>query len=359
MAGNSIGKLYRLSSFGESHGIAIGGIIDGCPPGLTLDIEQIQKELNRRRPGQSKITSQREESDTVEILSGIFDGKTTGTPIGFVIYNKDHKSDDYDNLREVFRPSHADYTYYKKYGLRDHRGGGRASARETISRVVAGAIAKQVLGKLNIQIQAYVSGIGKVKLHTHYKELNISEKESNIVRCPDPEIAKEMILEVEKAKDKGDSLGGIINCVAYNVPPGLGDPVYDKLHANLGKAMLSINAVKGFEIGSGFSGSEQYGSEHNDIFDVKDGEIFTHTNNSGGIQGGISNGEDIIFRLAFKPTATIYKEQQTVDLEKNKILVKPDGRHDPCIVPRAVPIVEAMAAMVILDAYLINKSLEI
>lgn len=359
MAGNSFGKIFRLTSFGESHGIAIGGIIDGCPPGIALDISFIQSELNRRRPGQSALTSQRKEPDLVEFLSGIFRGKTTGTAIGFIIKNKDHNPDDYDKLEGVYRPSHADYTYQQKYGLRDHRGGGRASARETISRVVAGAIAKLVLNKLNVKITAYVSAIGKIILDTPYNEMDLSLTESNMVRCPDKIIAKKMIKKIEKTRDEGDSLGGTITCVATNVPSGLGDPVFDKLHANLGKAMLSINAVKGFEIGSGFSGSEKKGSVHNDLFVQNEGKIRTLTNNSGGVQGGISNGEDIFFRLAFKPTATIGKEQKTIDIENNIISLMPEGRHDPCVVPRAVPIVEAMTAIVILDSWLLNKTIQI
>ncbi len=359
MAGNSFGNIYQLTSFGESHGIAIGGVIDGCPPGIFIDIDFIQNELNRRRPGQSSISSQRKETDKLEFLSGIFNGKTTGTSIGFVIYNKDHKSDDYDNLKDVYRPSHADYTYQKKFGVRDYRGGGRASARETISRVVAGAVAKLILNELNISIKAYVSSVGRISVDKPYNEMDLSLAETNIVRCPDKLIAQKMIKEIEKTRDEGDSLGGLINCVVFNVPPGLGDPVFDKLHANLGKAMLSINAVKGFEIGSGFSGTSKKGSEHNDLFVKIDDKIRTLSNNSGGVQGGISNGEDITFRVAFKPTATIFREQKTVDIEYNPINVIPEGRHDPCIVPRAVPIVEAMAAMVILDSWLMNKTLDI
>lgn len=352
---NSFGHIFRLTSFGESHGKAIGGIIDGCPANVTLDIQFIQNELNRRRPGQSSLTTQRKEEDRVEFLSGIFEGKTTGAPIGFIVYNKDQHSSDYENLKNIYRPSHADYTYQKKYGIRDYRGGGRSSARETISRVVAGAIAKQILSHIGISIIAYTSQIGQISLDSYlYPELN--DIESNPVRCPDQEKANEMIALIEEVKKTGDTLGGIITCVCKGVPAGLGEPVFGKLHAALGNAMLSINAAKGFEYGMGFAGALLKGSEVNDIFySAKNGKIKTKTNHSGGIQGGISTGEDIYFRVAFKPVATILQTQETVDREGNKTVFKAEGRHDPCVVPRAVPIVEAMAAMTILDYYLLSK----
>ena len=351
---NSIGQLFRLTTFGESHGTAIGGVVDGCPAGLCLDVEAIQKELDRRKPGQSSITTARKESDTVQILSGVFDGKTTGAPIGFMIPNEDQRSKDYSNLKEVYRPSHADFTYDSKYGFRDYRGGGRSSARETANWVVAGAIAKQLLKSVNIQ--AFVSSIGEDFVMKPYKELNFSKIEDNLVRCPDEEVANRMISAIEQAKVEGDSLGGTITCVAQGVPVGLGEPVFDKLHVRLGQAMLSINAVKGFEYGSGFCGAKMKGSAHNDSF-LEGGK--TTSNLSGGIQGGISNGMDIYFRVAFKPTATIMKEQNTINQKGEAVKLQAEGRHDSCVVPRAVPVVEAMTAMVLADFYLLNKNAKI
>ena len=353
---NSFGKIFRLTSFGESHGAAIGGVIDGCPAGLDLNVDLVQQDLDRRRPGQSKITTQRQEGDKVEFLSGIFEGKTTGTPIGFIIRNKDQHSNDYDNLRKVFRPSHADYTYIEKYGIRDHRGGGRSSARETIARVVGGAVAKQLLAVLGVKIQAFVSQVGDLTLEKPYTELDLSKTESNIVRCPDSEMAEKMIDYIEAVKKDCDTVGGVITCVAQGVPSGLGEPVFNKLHADLGAAMLGINAVKGFEYGSGFDGVKLRGSQHNDRFIKTDDGIHTTTNYSGGIQGGISNGEDIYFKVAFKPIATLLKEQLTVDMDNQEVVINPKGRHDPCVLPRAVPIVEAMAAMVLADHYLLKRS---
>ncbi|GGG46219.1 chorismate synthase [Bizionia arctica] len=350
MAGNTFGKLFKLTTFGESHGVAIGGIIDGCPSGLKLNLEAIQYELNRRKPGQSEIVTQRKEPDTVEFLSGIFEGVTTGTPIGFTIKNTNQKSNDYSHIKDVYRPSHADYTYEKKYGVRDYRGGGRSSARETASRVVAGAIAKQMLE--NIEIHAYTSSVGEIFLEKPYQDLDFSQVESNIVRCPDSETADKMIARIKEIKKQGDTIGGTITCVIKNVPVGLGEPVFDKLHADLGKAMLSINAVKGFEYGSGFCGAKMKGSEHNDLFNA-DGS--TKTNLSGGIQGGISNGMDIYFRVAFKPVATIIQKQDALDSSGNIVEMQGKGRHDPCVVPRAIPIVEAMAALVIADFWLLNN----
>lgn len=351
MAGSSFGTLFKLTSFGESHGKALGGIIEGCPAGIDLDIELIQAELTRRKPGQSSIVTQRKEADEVEFLSGIFEGKSTGMPIGFTIFNTNEKSQDYAHIKEVYRPSHADYVYEKKYGFRDYRGGGRSSARETVSRVVAGAIAKQILP--NIKINAFVSSVGEIFLDKPYQELDFSKIESNAVRCPDEITAQKMEDYIKQIRKDGDSVGGTITCVLQNVPIGLGEPVFDKLHAELGKAMLSINAVKGFEYGSGFSGARMKGSEHNDIYNT-DGT--TKSNLSGGIQGGISNGMDIYFRVAFKPVATIMQKQQTIDIEGNIVEMQGKGRHDPCVVPRAVPIVEAMAAMVLVDYYLLNKT---
>jgi chorismate synthase len=351
MAGNSFGNLFKLTTFGESHGTAIGGIIDGCPAGLELDLNAIQRELNRRKPGQSEIVTQRKEPDTVAFLSGIFEGKTTGTPIGFTIENANQKSKDYSHIKDVYRPSHADFTYDKKYGNRDYRGGGRSSARETACRVVAGAIAKQLLK--NIKIHAFTSSVGKIYIDKPYQDLDFSKIENNAVRCPDEVIAKKMISRIKEIKKQGDTIGGTVTCVLQNVPVGLGEPVFDKLHAELGKAMLSINAVKGFEYGSGFCGVQMKGSEHNDLFN-EDGS--TKTNLSGGIQGGISNGMDIYFRVAFKPVATIMQKQNTLDKQGNIVEMQGRGRHDPCVVPRAVPIVEAMAALVIADYYLINKT---
>lgn len=347
---NTFGRIYRLTTFGESHGEAIGGIIDGCPPGIELDIEQIQHELDRRKPGQSKIVTQRKESDNVQILSGVFGGKTTGTPIGFIIPNENQKSKDYFHLEDAFRPSHADFTYQKKYGIRDYRGGGRSSARETANWVVGGAIAKQILR--NIKINAYVSSVGDLFLEKPYQALDFSKTESNMVRCPDDKVAAQMIEKIEKIRKAGDTIGGTVTCVVQNVPVGLGEPVFDKLHARLGHAMLSINAVKGFEYGSGFCGARMAGSGHNDLFNP-DGT--TKSNLSGGIQGGISNGMDIYFRVAFKPVATIMQEQETINSKGEAVKMKGKGRHDPCVVPRAVPIVEALTAMVLLDFVLLEK----
>ena len=359
MAGNTFGKIFTLTTFGESHGEAMGGIIDGCPTGLVIDIEFIEKELDRRRPGQSTITTQRKESDKVEFLSGIFEGKTLGTPIGFIVKNEDQKSKDYDHNKDVYRPSHADYTYEAKYGIRDHRGGGRASARETVSRVVAGAIAKLILKKNNISINAYTSQVGDIKLLKKYQELDFNKIDSNVVRCPDEFIAETMIQRIEQVRKAGDTIGGVISCIVAGTPVGLGEPVFDKLHADLGKAMLSINAVKGFEYGSGFDGATMKGSEHNDAFFKDEKEtIHTLTNHSGGIQGGISNGEAIYFRVAFKPVATIMQEQDTVDFQGSKAKIMGKGRHDPCVLPRAVPIVEAMAALVLVDHLLRNRLYE-
>ena len=350
MAGNSFGNIFKLITFGESHGTAIGGVIDGCPSGIELDFDAIQNELDRRKPGQSKIVTQRKEPDTVKFLSGIFEGVTTGTSIGFIIENTNQKSKDYSHIKDVYRPSHADYTYSEKYGHRDYRGGGRSSARETACRVVAGAVAKQVIS--SIKINAFTSSVGEIYLEKPYQELDFSLIEDNVIRCPDPEVADKMINRVKEIRKEGDTIGGTITCVIKNVPVGLGEPVFDKLHAELGKAMLSINAVKGFEYGSGFCGTKMKGSEHNDSFN-QDGT--TKSNLSGGIQGGISNGMDIYFRVAFKPVATIMQNQDTIDANGNIVQMKGKGRHDPCVVPRAVPIVEAMAALVLADFYLLNK----
>ena len=349
--GNSFGKIFKLTTFGESHGPCIGGIIDGSPSNIDIDISKIQYDLDRRRPGQSKIVTQRKEDDKVEILSGLFEGKTTGTPIGFIIKNKDQKSKDYDHIKDIFRPSHADYVYEKKYGNRDYRGGGRSSARETACRVVAGSIAKQILK--NIKIVGFVKSVGSISLKSTYKNYNLSDSEKNIVRCPDENTAKKMEELIIKTRKNGDTVGGVVSCVVSGVPIGLGEPVFDKLHAELGKAMLSINAVKGFEYGSGFDGTKMFGSKHNDQFDS---EGKTITNFSGGIQGGISNGMDIFFNVAFKPVATIMKSQKTINKGGDSKEMKGKGRHDPCVVPRAVPIVESMAALVILDNMLINNS---
>ncbi|MBV1924566.1 MAG: chorismate synthase [Flavobacteriaceae bacterium] len=350
MAGNSFGKLFNLTTFGESHGEAIGGIIDGCPAGLEIDLEAVQLEMQRRKPGQSKIVTQRKEEDDVTFLSGIFEGKTTGTPIGFVIENTNQKSKDYSHIKDIYRPSHADYTFDQKYGHRDYRGGGRSSARETAVRVAAGAIAKQLIS--NIKINAFVSSVGEIFIDKPYQDLDFSKIESNIIRCPDESSAAKMIAKVEEIKKAGDTIGGTITCVLQNVPVGLGEPVFDKLHAELGKAMLSINAVKGFEYGGGFCSAKMQGSEHNDLFN-EDGS--TKSNLSGGIQGGISNGMDIYFRVAFKPVATIIQKQEALDNQGNIVEMQGKGRHDPCVVPRAVPIVEAMAALVIADYWLQNK----
>lgn len=350
MAGNSFGEILKLTTFGESHGEAIGGIIDGCPSGIQLDFDAINRDLQRRKPGQSAIVTQRKEEDDVQFLSGIFEGKTTGTPIGFIIRNQDQKTNDYNHIKNVFRPSHADFTYEKKYGIRDYRGGGRSSARETACRVVAGAIAKQLVP--HIKINAFVSSVGDIFINKPYQDLDFSKTESNPVRCPDMEIAQKMEQRIREIRKQGDTIGGTITCVMQHIPVGLGEPVFDKLHAQLGKAMLSINAVKGFEYGSGFCGTKMKGSEHNDVFNP-DGT--TKTNLSGGIQGGISNGMDIYFRVAFKPVATVMQKQKTIDSAGNIIEMQGKGRHDPCVVPRAVPIVEAMAAMVLADFYLRNQ----
>ncbi|MDB5112672.1 MAG: chorismate synthase, partial [Mucilaginibacter sp.] len=364
MAGNSFGQLFRITTFGESHGEAIGVIIDGCPAQLEVDLEYIQAELDKRKPGQSKITTQRKESDTVKILSGVFEGKTTGTPIAMLIPNEDQRSKDYSHNQDVFRPSHADFTYQTKYGIRDHRGGGRSSARETAARVAAGALAKLLLKTQGIEIVAHVSSVGKINAPnveiTNVQEF-IDDREKNIVRCADPATAEEMIEYIDSIRKQGDTVGGKVSCYIQNCPVGLGDPVFDKLHADLGKAMLSINAVHGFEYGSGFAGSEMRGSEHNDIFvNLAPGEgvsqIKTITNFSGGIQGGISNGMPIEFTVAFKPVATIMRNQATVDSEGNAAEISGKGRHDPCVVPRAVPIVEAMAALVLADHWLRNRN---
>lgn len=353
---NTFGRIFRLTSFGESHGKAVGGVIDGCPARIPLDTAYINHELSRRRPGQSSITTQRNEKDQVNILSGEFEGYTTGTPIGFVIWNQDPKSDDYDNLREVFRPSHADYTYYAKYGIRDHRGGGRQSARVTSARVVAGAVARLALNTMNISIHAYTSAVGSLALDKTYEQLDLSAIDSNIVRCPDEAMARRMIESINEVKERGDTIGGTVTCVIKNVPAGWGEPEFNKLSAQLGNAMLSINAVKGFELGSGFSSLGMRGSQHNDTFYNESGRIRTHSNYSGGVQGGISNGEDIVFRVVFKPVATILQEQHTLNISGEPVSVNPRGRHDPCVLPRAVPIVEAMAAMTLLDFALLRQT---
>ncbi len=358
MAGNSFGEIFKLTTFGESHGAAIGGIIDGCPSGLRLDLDAVQIDLDRRKPGQSDITTQRKESDTVQWLSGIFEGRTTGSPIAFTIRNSDQKSKDYDALKDVYRPSHADFAYDAKYGHRDHRGGGRSSARETACRVAAGSLASQLLAQSQISIKAFVSRVAEAEVSKPISELDLSQPENDL-RCPDPAVAAEMRKLIEHARDNGDTLGGIITCVIKNVPAGLGEPVFDKLHADLGKAMLSINAVKGFDIGSGFSSVAMRGSEHNDVFGTVDGKTTTKTNFSGGIQGGISNGMDILFRVAFKPVASIRKKQETVNKVGEKTEIEIEGRHDPCVVPRAVPIVEAMAALVLADHSLRNRTIKL
>ena len=350
MAGNTFGNFFKLTTFGESHGEAMGGVIDGCPAGVSIDLDAIENQMMRRRPGQSEIVTQRKEADTVRFLSGIFEGKTTGAPIGFIIENTNQKPADYTHIKDSYRPSHADYTFDKKYGHRDYRGGGRSSARETACRVAAGAIASQLLGA--IAITGYVSSVGDLTLEKPYQELDLNTVDSNVVRCPDAEMASKMIAKIKEVKKQGDTIGGIITCVIQNVPVGLGEPVFDKLHAQLGKAMLSINAVKGFEFGSGFKGATMNGSEHNDLFN-QDGT--TKSNLSGGVQGGISNGMDIYFRVAFKPVATIMQKQQTINSKGEKVEMQGKGRHDPCVVPRAVPIVEAMAALTIADFWLANK----
>lgn len=353
---NTFGHLFTLTTFGESHGVAVGGVIDGFPAGIDIDMEFVQNELNRRRPGQSHITTSRNEADKVEFLSGVFEGKSTGTPIGFEVRNTNQHSQDYENMRCLFRPSHADYTYYNKYGIRDHRGGGRSSARITIARCVGGALAKLALRQLGISITAYTSQVGDIAIERDYHLYDLSKTEDNIVRCPDQQKAKEMEELIAQVKADGDTIGGVITCVIKGCPVGLGEPEFDKLHAQLGVAMLGINAVKGFEYGEGFDGVTARGSQQNDTFVPG---ITTATNHSGGIQGGISNGQDIYFRVAFKPVATILKEQDTVDLEGNATKLTARGRHDPCVLPRAVPVVEAMAAMVILDSYLVNKSVKL
>lgn len=352
---NSYGTIFKISSFGESHGPAIGVVIDGCPAGLLIDESFIQSELDRRKPGQSKITTQRKEDDTFKILSGVFEGKSTGTPIAIVIENQDQRSKDYSHIQNTFRPSHADYTYEVKYGVRDYRGGGRSSARETAARVAAGAIAKLLLQKAGVEINAFVSQVGDIKAG-HYTTLDLSKTEDTIVRCPDAAIAEKMIALIDEVRLSRDTIGGIVTCVIKNTPVGLGEPVFDKLHAELGKAMLSINAVKGFEYGSGFEGITLRGSQHNDEFYKEGDRIRTRSNHSGGVQGGISNGEDIYFNVAFKPVATIMQDQQSVDKDGNEATVSGKGRHDPCVVPRAVPIVEAMAALVLADFYLRSRS---
>jgi chorismate synthase len=349
MAGNTFGTIFKLSTFGESHGVAVGGIIDGCPSGIQLNLDQIQTELNRRRPGQSKMVSPRNEADQIIFLSGLIDGFTTGAPIAFMVENKNQQPADYDALKDVYRPSHADYTYTMKYGMRDHRGSGRASARETLSRVVGGAVAAQINQKEGIEIIAWVKAIGPLMIPDDKQNYHREEIEKSLVRCPEPETAKKMESYIESLKQEGDSTGGIIECIIKNVPHGLGEPVFDRLEADLAKAMLSLPATKGFEIGSGFAMASKKGSEVNDALVLKDGKISSVSNHSGGVQGGISNGENIVFRVAFKPASTIKKEQQTVNQMGEAIRISPEGRHDPCVVPRAVPIVEAMAHLVITD----------
>lgn len=356
---NTYGNIFTLTTFGESHGEAIGGVVDGMPAGIDIDMDFIQAELNRRRPGQSAITTSRNEPDKVEFLSGVFEGKTTGCPIGFMVKNTNQHSNDYDNMRNLFRPSHADYTYTNKYGERDHRGGGRSSARITISRCVAGALAKLALQQLGISICAYTSQVGSIKLERDYRKYDLTKTETNAVRCPDVEKAAEMEQLISEVKAKGDTIGGIITCVIKGCPAGLGEPEFGKLHAALGSAMLSINAVKGFEYGEGFDGVNALGSEQNDVFTTETGGISTRTNHSGGIQGGISNGEDIYFRVAFKPVATLLMQQNTIDKDGNATTLTARGRHDPCVLPRAVPIVEAMAAMTILDYYLMSRTVRL
>lgn len=351
MSGNTFGTLFKVSTFGESHGPAIGGVIDGCPAGIDLDLEAIQKDLDRRKPGQSAIVTQRKEPDEVTFFSGLFEGKTTGTPIGFAIHNTNQKSKDYSHIQDTYRPSHADYVYDEKYGIRDYRGGGRSSARETASRVVAGAIAKQFLAP--VTINAYVSAVGSLSLDTHPSKVDVSFIEKNPVRCPDPKMAEAMETYIKQIRKEGDTVGGVVSCIIKNVPVGLGEPAFDKLHAELGKAMLSINAVKGFEYGSGFEGTQMKGSEHNDLFNT-DGT--TQTNRSGGIQGGISNGMDIYFNVAFKPVATIMQNQETINSKREALAMQGKGRHDPCVVPRAVPILEAMAALVLADFSLLKRT---
>lgn len=353
---NTFGHIFTLTTFGESHGTAVGGVIDGMPAGIDIDMDFIQSELDRRRPGQSDLTTARDEADKIEVLSGIFEGKSTGAPIGFIVHNTNHHSQDYEHLRCLFRPSHADYTYHEKYSIRDYRGGGRTSARITISRCAGGAFAKLALQQMGIRISAYTSQVGAVALDHDYTHYDLSLTETNAVRCPDADKAAQMAALIREVKKEGDTIGGVITCVVRGCPAGLGEPEFGKLHAALGGAMLSINAVKGFEYGEGFASATRRGSEVNDVFVNRDGKISTATNYSGGIQGGISNGQDIYFRVAFKPVATILREQETVDLEGNATKLKARGRHDPCVLPRAVPLVEAMTAMVILDFYLMSKT---
>ena len=355
MAGNSFGQLFKITTFGESHGKAIGAIIDGCPAGLELDLNQIQRDLDRRKPGQSAIVTQRREPDEFEILSGVFEGVTTGTPLCIVIWNKGQKSKDYSHIKDLWRPSHADYTYQEKYGLRDYKGGGRSSARETAARVATGAIAKQILAKKDVEIDAFVSQVGSIKMSKSFDDLDFSLAESNVVRCPDTQTANKMIKLIKETKKQGDTVGGKITCIAQNLPVGLGEPVFDKLHAQLAKAMMSINAVKGFEYGSGFDAIAMKGSQHNDVFTTEGGKIITKTNYSGGVQGGISNGMPLYFNVAFKPVATIMRDQQSIDQRGNEAVIKGKGRHDPCVVPRAVPIVEAMTALVLVDFLMLNR----
>jgi chorismate synthase len=350
---NSYGKYFRITTFGESHGVAVGVVIDGCPAGLPFDLDFVQREMDRRRPGQSKITTQRQEGDLVQVLSGIFEGRTQGTPITLAVWNEDQRSKDYSHIADKFRPSHADYTYQTKYGTRDYRGGGRSSARETLARVAAGSVAKMLLAQAGMSVHAYVSQVGALALAKPYHELDLASVEQNMVRCPDPETAEQMIALIDQTRLDRDTIGGVVSCVVKNAPPSLGEPVFDKLHAELGKAMLSINAVKGFEYGSGFAGVALRGSAHNDAFYTDaHGHVRTRSNHSGGVQGGISNGEDIYFRVAFKPVATIMQDQESVDQAGQPVTVSGKGRHDPCVVPRAVPIVEAMAALVLADFYL-------
>ncbi len=359
MAGNATGKIFTLTTFGESHGPAMGGVIDGCPAGLKIDPEFIRHEMQRRRPGHSNLSSARREADEVEFMSGIFEGKTTGTPIGFIIKNKDHKSADYSHIKDTYRPSHADYTYDQKYGIRDYRGGGRSSARETACRVAAGAIAKLLLREQGIDITGFVSRIGSVVFDGINAIPGKTTIESSPVRCPDRKISDEMVALIAQTRDEGDTLGGIVNCIISGIPAGLGEPVFDKLEAELAKAMMSINAVKGFEIGSGFRAASMKGTEHNDVFEESDGRVITRTNYSGGIQGGLSNGMNIVFRTAFKPVATLMKDQRSIDKSGQETVIAGKGRHDVCVVPRAVPIVEAMAALVMADMYLRNRAAKI
>lgn len=356
---NTFGQIFTLTTFGESHGEAVGGVVDGMPAGIDIDMEFVQHQLSRRRPGQSAITTSRKEPDEVRFLSGVFEGKSTGAPIGFVVYNTNQRSGDYNNMSHLFRPSHADYTYYSKYGLRDYRGGGRSSARITISRCVCGALAMLVLRQLGISVQAYTSQVGNVKVESDYSQLDLSAIDSNPVRCPDAVKAAAMEKLIMEVKSDGDTIGGVVTCVVKGCPVGLGEPEFGKLHAQLGAAMLSINAVKGFEYGLGFAGVTMRGSEQNDVFAMRDGRVTTLSNRSGGIQGGISNGQDIYFRVAFKPVATLLRSQDTVDYDGRPVTLQARGRHDPCVVPRAVPIVESMAAMVLLDNYLVNKTVHV